>query len=97
MIMTARLAKWFQQKWRRAPGAEVLKAYQVTFSTLHGQMVLQHLLDEVYCQTCPSTNPNDVLIHNARRTVIQEILENIDTAENPGKYETPTVEGAAHG
>jgi hypothetical protein len=61
-------------------------AYQVTFSTAQGQLVLQHLLDEVYCQTCPVQDPIALAMHNGRRSVVQEILENIDSANSPTKY-----------
>jgi hypothetical protein len=58
----------------------------VTFSTAQGQLVLQHLLDEVYCQTCPVQDPIALAMHNGRRSVVQEILENIDSANDPAKY-----------
>jgi hypothetical protein len=84
--MTRRFTEWLGQKWRREPDTSLGLAYQVTFSTAHGQLVLQHLLDNVYCQTCPTHDPIALATHNGRRSVIQEILENIDMANDPVKY-----------
>ena len=84
--MTRRFSQWLNRKWHRAEGAELLHAYQVTFSTPHGQLVLQHLLNEIYCQTCPTLEPIALAAHNGRRSVVQEILENIDTAESPVRF-----------
>ena len=55
--MTKLFKAWLGQKWRRRTDPQLAQAYQVTFSTAQGQLVLQHLLDEVYCQTCPSIDP----------------------------------------
>lgn len=79
--MTARFAQWLKRKWQRPPVEELDQAYQVTFSTPQGQLVLQHLLNEVYCQVCLSTDPIVIATHNARRTVVHEMLENIERAE----------------
>jgi hypothetical protein len=84
--MTKLLKSWLGQKWRRRTDPQLAQAYQVTFSTAQGQLVLQHLLDEVYCQTCPSIDPIAIALHNGRRSVVQEILENIDSAQDPIKY-----------
>ncbi len=79
--MTTRFAQWLKRKWQRPHGDELDQAYQVTFSTPQGQLVLQHLLNEVYCQVCLSTDPIVLATHNARRTVVHEMLENIERAE----------------
>jgi hypothetical protein len=93
--MTRTLKTWLQEKWRRGLDPSLAQAYQVTFSSLHGRQVLQHLLDEVYCQTCPVTDPIALATHNGRRSVVQEILENIDVAESPQKYQVQ--EEMSHG
>lgn len=93
--MTRRLADWLTRKWQRADVAELHQAYQVTFSTVYGQLVLQHLLNEVYCQTCPSLDPLALATHNGRRSLVQEMLENIDQAEHPDRYALQPLEGAA--
>lgn len=83
--MTRRLTDWLTRKWSRPNIDELDRAYQVTFSTVYGQMVLQHLLNEVYCQVCPTRDPIDLATHNGRRSLVQEILENIERAEHPPK------------
>ena len=88
-----RFAHWFTQKWRSDAPEQLLEDYRLTFSSLHGQRVLQHLLDNVYCQICHSNDPEDLAAHNGRRSVVQEILENVDRAERPTRYR---VEVAAH-
>jgi hypothetical protein len=84
--MTRRFTDWLSQKWRRRTDPQLAQAYQVTFSTAQGQLVLQHLLDEVYCQTCQVQDALALAVHNGRRSVVQEILENIDAANEPTKY-----------
>jgi hypothetical protein len=84
--VTRRFTEWLGQKWRRRTDPALAQAYQVTFSTAQGQLVLQHLLDEIYCQTCPTRDQIDLATHNGRRSVVQEILENIDAANEPMKY-----------
>lgn len=86
-MMTLAFRRWFRYKWRVLTKGELERAYHVTFNNVDGQVVLQHLLDNIYCTTYGGTDPNEALIHNARRTVVQEILENIDLAENPKKYD----------
>ncbi len=48
--------------------------------------MLNHLIDTIYCQVYEGTDPMAALVHNARRSVIHEILMNVDLAENPTKY-----------
>lgn len=92
---TARLQSWLTRRWVRPASEELIQAYRVTFSTLHGQLVLQHLLNEVYCQTCPEHDPLALATHNGRRTVVQEILENIERAEavRPFPHEQEQLHG----
>ena len=79
--MTRRFTQWLAQKWVRTLPEQLLRDYQVTFGSLEGQRVLQHLLNETYCQVCPVTDPIALATHNGRRSVVQEILENIEQAE----------------
>lgn len=82
--------RWFPAKWRpRDPG--LMRAYQVTFSTADGQLVLQDLLDGVYCTVYEGTDPQAAVILNARRALVQEILMNIDHGEHPEKYQARPV------
>lgn len=94
--MTRFFKDWLSFKWRKTLDPHLAQAYQVTFSSLQGREVLQHLLDEVYCQTCPMNDPIALATHNGRRSVVQEILENIDIGAQPQKYTQP-LEGATHG
>lgn len=94
--MTRTMRDWLSTRWRRRIDPGLADAYQVTFSTLHGRQVLRHLMDEVYCQLCPLNDPIALATHNGRRSLVHEMLENIDAAESPGKYETE-LEGVNHG
>lgn len=78
---------WLARKWQREPQPTLTQDYQATFSTPHGQRVLQHLIDQVYCTVYEGKDSVEMAMHNGRRAVIQEILENIDVAEQPQKYE----------
>lgn len=89
--MMSRLKDWLPTKWQRTLPLDVLRAYAATFSTPDGRVVLQHLMDEVYCTTCPTNDPIALATHNGRRSVVQELLENLDVAEQPQKY-TPHEE-----
>ena len=80
------LRQWFARKWQRQDPSELSQAYQVTFNSLHGQMVLQHLLDTIYCQVYEGTDAQAALVFNARRSVIHEILYNVDAANRPDHY-----------
>ena len=85
MISTIR--KWLFAKWRLIyQSDEVVNAYGITFTSPHGQVVLQHLVDNIYCSIYEGNDPNACLTHNGRRSVVHEILMNIDLAQNPGKY-----------
>lgn len=93
--MTKLLREWLARKWfqpRTVEEANLLlaarnQAYANTFETESGRIVMQHLLDTIYCTVYEGTDPVMLAAHNARRTVIHELLENIDRVQNPGKYE----------
>lgn len=85
--MMLRVLGWLTRKWQPVVTENVLRAYQVTFSTAEGQVVLQHLMDAVYCQVYQGKDPVELAIQNGRRSVVHEILENIDKATEPGKYQ----------
>lgn len=82
---------WLRYKWSGIDPS-ILQSYQVAFSGPHGEAVLKHLMDEIYCKVCHSKDPIELAMHNGRRSVVQEILENIDLAENPRKYEQKEIE-----
>ena len=85
--MTSRLAAWLVRKWERQPQSTLLQDYLVTFSTPHGRRVLTHLLDQVYCTTYEGQDQVAMAIHTGRRSLVQEILENIDRAEHQDTYQ----------
>ena len=78
--------KWLVHKWGRAPEPTLADAYNAAFKNEHGARVLQHLLDSVYCTVYEGNDPIMCVTHNARRTVVHEILTNIDIGEHPEKY-----------
>lgn len=83
--MLTRVAEWLGYKWR-THDPQLLEAYRATFSSQQGRRVLQHLLDSTYCVVYEGTDPLAAVAHNARRSVVHEILMNIDAAEHPQKY-----------
>lgn len=91
--MMTRLRDWLGRKWQRRPDPGLLEAYRATFASMAGQMVMQHLMDGVYCKIYEGKDPIEGAHHNGRRSVVQEILENIDMAENPAKYKTEVEHG----
>lgn len=84
--MTPLIASWLPLKWQTHRAEDLKNAYRITFGTLHGQKVLQHLLDTVYCQVYEGSNPDEALAFNAQRRVVHDILMNIDLAQHPDKY-----------
>jgi hypothetical protein len=84
--MTPRLLDWLTRLWQPTIPQDVLQAYQLTFSTAEGRVVLQHLMDAVYCQVYTGHDPVALAIQNGRRSVVHEILENLDKSTHPGKY-----------
>jgi len=87
-----RFTEWLTHKWTRGTVTVVAQDYLVTFSTAQGQRVLQHLLDSVYCTVYEGTDPIAAALHNGRRSLVQEILENLDLADSPEKYRVRTEE-----
>jgi hypothetical protein len=90
------IRQWLPLKWRLLRTDHALQAYAVTFNTPHGQLVLQHLIDNIYCTVYEGTDPVGLAHHNGQRAVVHSILENIDRAKQPAKYEVmETVNGSA--
>jgi len=83
-----RISTWLTRKWERTTDSTLAQAYLLTFAGPHGQQVLKHLMDEVYCTVYAGRDPIELAFHEGRRSVVQEILENIDVAERPDKYES---------
>lgn len=79
---------WLHRKW--SPESEVApEDFEQTFvASPSGQRVLHHLLDTVYCQVYTGKDPYECMALNGRRSVIHEILIEIDKAQHPDKYQT---------
>ena len=86
--MISAIQHWLRTgKWRRiVDNSAIVNAYGIAFSTSAGELVLQHLLDNVYCVVYEGVDPQAALALNHRRAVVHEILLNIDQAQNPAKY-----------
>ncbi len=82
------IQRWLSRRWERSIDPALLEDYRATFEALRGQRVLQHLIDTVYCQVYTGKDPIESAHLNGRRSLVHEILENIDMAANPGKYQT---------
>lgn len=89
--MTRRIRNWLARRWSHRLDPSLAQSYQVAFSGFHGERVLHHLMDSIYCTVYQGTDPVELGTHNGRRSVVHEILENIDLAENPKKYEYQTI------
>ena len=91
------LTTWRRTGWRDWTADALLQDYHAAFHTGPGQRVLGHMLDTVYCQVVLSRDPMELAFHNGRRSVLQEILENLQHAETHGRQhagqETPTYAG----
>lgn len=85
-----RFTEWLSQKWGRKEDANLAESYRATFDTFHGRLVLKHLLDNVYCTVYEGKDPIEMAVHDGRRSVIHEILEALDLAEHPEKYQVKT-------
>lgn len=88
-----RIKQWLVHRWQR-PDPALLQSYRAVFSGEHGERVLADLIDSVYATVCNSDDPMALAAHNARRKVVHEILQSLDIAEHPQKYniEAPTVQ-----
>lgn len=86
-----KLSWWVPRKWQQVD-ENTLRAYAVVFSTGDGSRVLQHLVDSVYATVYYGSDPIALAVHNGRRSLVQEILENIDRASNPNKYQVKVEE-----
>ena len=81
-----RFTQWLIHKWVKQTDDNIAQFYQVTYSTPQGQRVLQHQLDNIYCQIYEGNDPLVLAYHNGRRSVVHETLELIDEGENPQKH-----------
>jgi hypothetical protein len=90
-VIPSFVKKWLPTKWRTQRDitqTQLEQAVFVCFSSFHGQLVLHHLLDSVYCTVYTGTDHCSAADLNARRSVVQELLELYDRGEHPLKYKT---------
>ena len=92
-MLTNIIRRWLGFKWQPLVDPKIASHYQATFQTPSGQYVLQHLMDTVYCTVYEGDNPALAMAHNARRSVIHDILVNLDMAEFPRKYQENVKQG----
>ncbi len=80
------LAAWLQRRLHRAQtdADTIRRCYQAVFHTPEGQQVLNHLLDTVYCTVYEGPDQTQAIVHNARRTVVEEILFNLEEQRDGG-------------
>ena len=79
---------WIKSRYgRRAEEKELLNAFEVTFSSVHGQLVIDYLIGTYYAATCNDYDGIKLAGHNGMRFVVQDILDKIDMAKNPSRYE----------
>jgi len=104
--MNTQFSLWLRDKWSRGEedAKQLASAYQATFSTEPGSRVLMHMLNEIYCTVLEpgdenSINPLALAMHNGRRSMVHEILDNIDLAENIVRIEAEENRpiGESHG
>jgi hypothetical protein len=80
------MLQWLGRMWQREPQPSLLGAYQAVFDSPHGQLLLQHWLDQVYCTIYEGQSAEQLWLHEGRRSFVQEILQNLDAARSPDKY-----------
>ena len=72
------LRRWLAHRTDPFDPAKVRASYQRCFASADGQVVLQHLLQTVYCTTYQGLDPQAALVLEARRSVIEEVLFNLE-------------------
>ncbi len=82
------IRRWLGRRWRSQLDPALLQDYRATFSNPAGQRVLYHLMDAAYCQIYAGHDPIELATLNGRRSLVHEMLENLDMATNPDKYQT---------
>lgn len=78
------LMQWWKTRHTpRLAHEEIRKAYQRCFATPDGQVVMKHLLDNIYGIVYEGTDQHEAAILNWRRTVVYEILDNATAETDP--------------
>lgn len=80
--------RYLKNLWHGEEDAKrIAKAYHNTFTSIDGAMVLEHLVNNVYATVCDTHDPIALAAHNGRRSVVQDILLNVEAARHPEKAE----------
>ena len=86
-MLLSKIREWLDIKWAPEYDRQALvHDYLAAFSTEQGRRVLDHLVDSVYCTVYEGNDPITMAMHNARRSVVHEIMQNMDYGRNPNKY-----------
>lgn len=93
--MLANVAEWLAHLWQPLDNTRLLGAYNVTFGSEPGALVLQHMMDTIYCTVYEGSDPVQLAYHNGRRSAVEDILRNIDMARYPKKYTLEEKENAS--
>ena len=88
----SKVKEWFAIKPVRMDRGSLAISYYIAFSTESGRHVLDHLIDTLYCSVYEGIDPIAGIVHNSRRSVIHEILQNIDYGRNPEKHKVQVQE-----
>ena len=89
--MLKEIVEWYRHRWLK-PDSDLLHAYQRCFNSPDGQRVIQHLLDTVYCSVYEGSDPTECVIHNARRSVVHEMLQLINEVPQQAPPSVPLLE-----
>lgn len=82
-LPTTVLNQWLTSMWsqRAAPDTLALAYRDIP------AIVIRDLFDNTYCTVYQGSDLNECFAHNARRSVVHEILVNRDMALHPTKYQ----------
>lgn len=76
------ILRWILGERWHAPSADALLVdYQRTFGTPEGQRVLRHLVETNFFPVYGGLSAEELWQHNGRRSLVQELLENLQTAK----------------
>lgn len=79
--------RWLQHKWSQGEERELRYAYQRFAASLDGQLIIKDLIDNFYCTIYEGSDRRLADIHEGKRTIVHYILQRIDEAQRPDKYE----------
>jgi hypothetical protein len=73
--------KWLTARFSPQRDESILEAYRIIFNSPHGEILLNHWMDDVYCTVLPETATDiELATHNGRRSFIDDILRRLEMA-----------------